>query len=220
MIDPFKIKRRDYVLISSKPVTPYIELGLKQGTSEWINARYDYVTASDVAAILGIKDYKTREQVMNIKLTRREPVVNSFKQSIFEMGHLAEESARKWASQVLNIHFESMVLVSRAFPHLMASLDGFDVNRNLCLEAKYLGEEACKDVKAGKFKANHMAQIQAQLLVSGAKKAMYFAMDPKGNAEVVAIYPDPEMQHRIVTETKRFFTEWQERKKANEQHEL
>ncbi len=213
MIDPFKVKRRSYSVVPAAPEIPYVDLGLEQGTPEWINARYEYVTASEVAPILGIKDYKTRTEIMTIKLTRREPVVSGFKQRLFEMGHLAEESARKWAAQVLNIHFRPMCLKSKSFPHLMASLDGFDVERGLILEAKYLGEASCKDVKERKIKASHAAQVQTQLLVSGAKKAMYFAMDPQGNAEVVAIYPDAEMQHRIVTETQKFFNEWQEKKK-------
>lgn len=213
MIDPFKIKQRGHVQIAGAPGLPYTFLDLEQGTAEWHKARMEHVTASDIPPLVGITVYKTRQSLMAIKLAGHEPDVSDFKRRLFEMGHLAEEAGRRWANQKLGLNFRPRVLKSVIHPHLMASLDGFDVERDMIFEAKYLGAKALQDVAHRKLKSHHVAQVQAQLLVSGAKKAMYFAMDPNGNAEAIPIYPDQLMQQRIATESAKFFKEWQENKK-------
>jgi putative phage-type endonuclease len=208
-IDPFPIRKRNYAVLSSAPTVPYVVMTLEQGSLEWKKARLQHVTASDVPPILGIPGYQTRSQVMNIKLNQRDPDVSSFKQRLFEMGHIAEEAGRRYANLKLGYSFNPTVLKSSLFPHLMVSLDGFDPGKETILEAKYLGRESLKDVAQRKLKAHHVAQVQAQLLVSGAKRCMYFAMDPEGNAEVIAIYPDLAMHQKIIAETTKFFLEWQ-----------
>lgn len=206
--DPFKIKRRDYSVVPSLPALPYVDLALEQGTREWHDARFEHVTASDIAAIMGRSRYKTRAQVLAEKLAKKEEDVGDFKRKLFEMGHLAEDAARRYANQEVGRSFKPMVIKSVAHPFLLASLDGFDVLREEILEAKYLGAKALEDVAARKIKAHHALQVQAQLLISGAKRCMYFAMDPKGNAQAIAIYPDVAVMNEILEAARLFFAEW------------
>lgn len=209
-IDPFaKIRRRDYAIVPAAPRMPYIDMGLEQGTPEWRAARFDHITASDVAAVMGRTKYKKRDALMEEKLSRQEPPIDDFKRRLFDMGHLAEDAARRWANQNLGVTFRPVVLRSVAHPFLLASLDGFDPGHDLTLEAKYLGAEALRDVASRKIKAHHLIQIQTQLLVTGAKRCMYFAMDPNGNAEVVPVYPDPALMAEIAHECAKFWLEWQ-----------
>jgi putative phage-type endonuclease len=216
-IDPFKIKRRNPEPLPGAPVLPYRVLTLEQGSIEWKRARLEHITSSDVAPILGVKGYNlTRPKVLHAKLTHAEPVINAFTQSLFEKGHAAEAAAREWAKLKLGFDFTPMVLESRTDPFLMTSLDGFDRERDTVLEAKYMGAEARKAVARREIKPHHAAQVQFHLMISGAKRCMYFAMDENGDAEAIAIYPDAIYQQRMLNECRRFRAEWLEAVKREE----
>lgn len=218
MIDPFaKTKRRTPAPLPTAPVLPYNVLELEQGSLEWKRSRFEHITSSDVAPILGIKGYNmTRAKVMQAKLTQAEPTISSFTQALFQKGHDAEKAAREWARLNLGFDLKPMVLEYRTDPFLMTSLDGFDVERDTIMEAKFMGVEARKAVALRKIKDHHAAQVQYHLLISGAKRCMYFAMDEKGDSEVIAIYPDAVFQRRILNECRRFRAEWLEALKQKE----
>lgn len=217
VIDPFKVRRfSSHTVLPLEPTQPYVDLKLEQGTPEWHRARMRHVTASDVAAIMGVSVYKNRNEILGEKLSGKEAAVSDFKRRLFELGHLAEDAARRWANLNLGFEFNPCVLESSAHPYLLASLDGFDSNKKIILEAKYLGASALKDVMQRKLKSHHNVQIQTQLLISGAKKCMYFAMDPNGNAEVIPVYPDLKLMKEIIEETSKFYREWQEKKNESD----
>lgn len=218
MADPFKIKRRNPDPLPDAPVLPYVVLNLEQGSLEWKRSRFEHITSSDVAPLMGIKGYRmTRAKVLEAKLTHSEPTVDSFTQSLFQKGHDAEAAAREWARINLKFDFKPMVLEYRANPALMTSLDGFDVERDTILEAKYMGVEAVKLVKARQIKPHHAAQVQYHLLISGAKRCMYFAMDNFGDSEAIAIYPDAVFQQRMRNACSDFRAKWLEAlKRKNE----
>ena len=217
-IDPFKIKRRgEYSPVSPVPQVPYVDLGLEQGTPEWRAARMQYVTASDVPAIMGASKYKKRAQVLEEKISGREAEVDDFKRRLFELGHLAEDAGRRYANENLGMSFKPLVLRSVALPCLLASLDGFDPLKETIFEAKYLGAKALEEVAKRKIKAHHALQVQAQLLVTGARRCMYFAMDPNGNAEAIAVYPDLKAMNEIRDHVQKFYAEWQKAKQNGKQ---
>lgn len=215
MNDPFKIKHRNYAIVPAAPKTPYEDMGLEQGTPEWRAARYEYITASDVSAIMGLSPYKKRAAVLSEKLTRTEPALNDFKRRLFETGHLAEDAGRRWANQNLNVNLRPAVLRSTIFPFLLASLDGFDPARDLFFEAKFMGAKSRQDVAARKFKTDHLIQVQTQFVVTGFKRCMYFATDENGDAEIQPIYPDPKTMNEIIEATQKFWAEWQAAKKGH-----
>lgn len=211
MTDPFKIKRRNPAPLPAAPVLPYNVLQLEQGSLEWKRSRFEHITSSDVAPIMNISGYKlTRAKVLESKLTHSEPTISSFTQALFQKGHDAEKAAREYAKIKLGFNLTPVVLEFRTDPFLMTSLDGMDAERDTILEAKYMGAKAREEVGERIIKPHHAAQVQYHLLISGAKRCMYFAMDDAGNSEVIAIYPDADFQKRMLNECRRFRAEWLE----------
>jgi putative phage-type endonuclease len=171
-------------------VAPYDLVDLIQGTPEWIDFRFNHLTASQFAAAVGLCPYQKRDALLQEKLTRTERDVSDFQAVLYERGHRAEAALREWSKENLGIDFAPAVIQSRKAPDLIASLDGFASEHKIIFEAKYMGEKSINALKEGVIKPNHMCQVQAQLYVSGASKCVYFAVDDKGNAAKMDIYPD------------------------------
>ncbi len=181
----------------------YTILDLEQGSQEWLEARFQYITASQVPVILGLSPYQTPIELFEEKLMKVVNPPPGEKQFIFDMGHKIERMARDWANRELKRDFKPMVLVSDKLPELMASLDGFCVESNDILEVKYVGKEKLAEISRGDIPAHHGAQVQAQLLVSGASSCIYFASN--GTDSVMQnILPDYSEFESIAEEVKRF----------------
>lgn len=170
----------------------YQILDLIQGTPEWLAARREKVTASQVPILMGMSPYQKANQLLLEKFTGVEQEVSDFKQVLFARGHEAEAAARDWVKEHMGLVMEPAVLLSQENPELLASLDGFSAP-DLIFEAKYMGSKSLAEVAEGRIKPYHDMQIQAQLRVSGAKKCLYFAMDQDGNAQIAEINPNPKV---------------------------
>jgi putative phage-type endonuclease len=181
----------------------YRVLDLVQGSQEWLQARFDFVTASQVPVLLGLSPYQSPVELFEEKLLRRINPPEGEKAWLFERGHEVERLARDWTNKELKREFKPMVLVSEKLPELMASLDGFCVESNEILEVKYVGVEKLKAIALGDVPNHHGAQVQAQLLVSGAKRCIYFASDGTKSVRQ-EILPDPSEFESIADEVKRF----------------
>jgi putative phage-type endonuclease len=168
---------------------PFELLNLEQGSTEWKAERLKRCTASQVPVLFNLSPYQTTLQLFEEKILGEEAPTTKSQELLFARGHEAEAVGRKWVQEKLGVDFKPAVALSLTTPDLLASLDGFDLKRNIIFEAKYMGKESLENVKKGIIKPNHAVQVQAQLLVTGAEKCVYFAMD--GNdAAMTDIYPD------------------------------
>ena len=181
----------------------YSILDLEQGTDKWIQARFDYITASQVPVILGLSPYQTPIELFEEKLMRVQVPAKGEKEWLFARGHEVERLARDWANKELKRDFKPMVLVSDLIPELMASLDGFCLESNEIIEVKYVVKKKLEEISRGDIPIHHGAQIQSQLLVSGASKCIYFASDGT-NSVTQEILPDLSEFESIAEEVKRF----------------
>lgn len=179
----------------------YELLKLEQGTQEWKEERRKRMASSEVATILDLMPagYQTISELIEEKITGQKLVIDSFKEHLFKKGHDAEKAGRQWLESKLGIKFPPVVLLSKRCPDLLASLDGFNQEKNWNLEAKFMGVKALEEVKFGKIKSHHMCQVQAQLLVSGAEKCIYFATTIDGDSAIKEIKPDVDYQNRIIS---------------------
>ena len=184
----------------------YRSLNLVQGSAEWLASRLEHVTASNVPSLFGLSPYKTALEYATEILTKTEKS-GLEKSVLFARGHQVEAAAREWAKSNLGINFIPKVIVSEEIPCLMASLDGIEEEKGLVFEAKYVGKEALADVKLGILKPHHDFQVQAQLLASGFDKAIYFAMDPVGDAAVMDVVANGEVQKQILEVVLQFWAD-------------
>lgn len=175
----------------------YRKINVAQGTDEWKAIRRQYLTASQAPVLFGLSPYQSRLDLYEEKLFGREMPIDSYRVDLFARAYEAEAQAREWIMAHMGIRFEPSVLVSVEHPDLLASLDGQDESGDAILEAKYMGAGSVAEMKNRQFKPHHICQIQAQLLVSGAKRCIYFATDPSGEAAVAEIEPDTAYQGEI-----------------------
>lgn len=190
--------------------TCYKVINIEQGTTEWLEMRRKYITASQIPVIMGVSPYQTFAQLLNEKLTGKE-ANNDDKKELFQRGHDLENTAR---NILRDYKFKPMVLVSKQIPELMASLDGMDLERNIILEAKYVGKAKLSAIKNLNIPASHLYQMQAQLMVSGAEACLYFATDgDKYHKEFIK--PNLEMFEQIKEVTALFSEALKERVNGN-----
>ena len=189
------------------------KLELIQGTPEWLEARYNYVTASQVPVILNLSDHETPLGLFEEKIMRKELRDLSGKEILFARGHNAEDRGREYLKGK-GLVYEPAVVVSDRYPDFLASLDGLTADGQRMFEHKFVGKDVVAKlrsvshlppVEAQKhIPADHYSQIQTGLMLSEAKVCDYFVSDPSGDSHWMEIFPEPEYQAFIEAEGKKF----------------
>lgn len=147
---------------------------LVQGSQAWLEYRRTMRNASETAAVLGVSPWCTPYQLWLLKTGRATTKVTAAMQH----GTDTEPAARAaYEAQTDNI-MQPLVLQDGLYS---ASLDGMDLDGRLILEVKcpYKGQDSqlWREVKAGHVPDHYAAQIQHQLLVSGAELAHLWVFD-------------------------------------------
>ena len=178
---------------------------LQQGTPEWHAYRRSHFNASDAAAMLGISPYKTRDELLAEYATGIEPEYDEATLARFEEGHRLEEKARAKAEELIGEDLFAVVgewddAEKESLP-LSASFDGITLDGCAIWEHKTLNN----DLRETKVVPDHyQAQIQQQLLISGAPVAHFHATDGDGNEQHIPIAPDAAWQKRLIAGWRQF----------------
>lgn len=173
------------------------KLDLEQGSPEWLQARYDYVTASQVPVLFDLSPYQTRLGLFEEKILRVETQDISGKEILFERGHNAEKRAREWLKEK-GFMYEPVVVVNDACPDLLASLDGISPDGKRMLECKFVGKSELEEIRrTNQALAPHNAQIQTGLYLSQAEVCDYFVTAPDGDSHWLEVVPDLVYQGEI-----------------------
>ncbi|MDR1648303.1 MAG: YqaJ viral recombinase family protein [Zoogloeaceae bacterium] len=185
---------------------------IKQGTPEWHEFRRSHYNASDAAAMLGISPHKTRNELLKEYATGITPEVDEATQWRFKEGHRLEELARPKAERIIGDELFPVVgewddAKKEGLP-LSASFDGFA--ETVIWEHKTMNERIQNAIDVPDY---IMAQIQQQLLVSGASQALFTASEREGVIiRQERIHPGPEWLERIIYGWRQFqkdLEEWQ-----------
>ncbi len=149
-----------------------------QGSVAWHAARAKHFCASEAAAALGFSKYTTRDELLRQKATGLTEEVSPAKQRIFDAGHEAEALARPIAEGIAGTEFYPIVATREVegMP-LLASFDGIDFSDKLIWENKLLNQSLVQQVKFGYLEPHYWAQLEHQLLVSGASRALFTTSD-------------------------------------------
>lgn len=170
-------------------------IDLQQGTSAWHEWRARTFGASDCAAMLGISPHKTRDALLKEKAGIAPAEPNDYLRAIFEAGHAAEATARPLVEKILGEPLFSLVAESDDGT-LAASFDGITFDGGTIFEHKLLRDSDASRARfaaaqEGKLAPHDMAQVQQQLLVSGAERCFFVVSDGTGeNMAIAVIKPD------------------------------
>ena len=172
---------------------------LEQNTSVWQAWRQSRFGASDAAAMLGISPYKTREQL----LREKQGVIaktSDYQRELYAAGHAAEKAMP---------HLEDLAgqpitpCVYEGEDSIAASLDGISFEGTLIIEHKLLRDSNASrkrfDMAArGELAEHDMAQVQQQLMVSGAEKCWFVVSDgTPENMTIAEVFPNADWFARI-----------------------
>lgn len=145
---------------------------LLQSSPEWHEFRYKHFTASDAPAMLGISPYKTRNQLLHEKATNIMPEIDAATQRRFNDGHRFEELARPLAEKVIG---QELFPVVGSEGKLSASFDGLTMDETICFEHKTLNAKLATELSIGHIAEQYRAQMEQQLMVSGATRCLFMA---------------------------------------------
>jgi len=147
---------------------------LVQGSEAWHAHRRGLRNASETPAVLGLSPWVTPYQLWLMKTGRAEQAVNAAMQRGTALEPLARHAYEVETGQVM----QPLVLQDGLYS---ASLDGMTLDGDLIVEIKcpYKGAASAlwQSVEGGEVPANYRAQIQHQLMVSGAGQAHLWVFD-------------------------------------------
>jgi putative phage-type endonuclease len=157
-------------------------LNLIQGSPAWHAHRATHFNASDAPAMLGCSPYKTRTQLLHEMATGQTPDVDAATQRRFDYGHRFEALARPLAEEFIG---EELYPVVGAEGKLSASFDGLTMDESTGFEHKTLNAEL-RAAMSGQddgsaLPAAYRAQMEQQLMISGAQKILFMASSWRGD---------------------------------------
>ena len=184
---------------------------LQQGTPAWEAWRTRVFGASDCAAMLGISPYKSRDALLKEKASGEAPATSDYLQALFEEGHRAESAIRPYLEGVVGEPL--FTLVAEGENGIAASFDGITFDGGTIIEHKLLRDSDASRLRyeraqRGEIVPHDMAQVQQQLLVSGAARCLFVVSDgTPGNCAIAEIQPDHGLFEAIKAGWKQFATD-------------
>jgi len=164
-----------------------IAVPLTQNTPQWQQFRHHHFGASEAPAMLGVCPYKTREQLLTEKKTGEIKPVDHYTQRRFDEGHRCERLARPLAEKALKDElFPCVGTLENS--RLSASFDGLTLDNAIVWEHKILNKtlrELFKENAA--LPLHYRVQLEQQLLVSGAEKALFMATSWDESAQQIMV---------------------------------
>ncbi len=173
---------------------------VKQGSKEWREWRGKGLGASDMPALMGDSPWTSPFELWLQKTglaVREEP--NAYQLSAMQRGNDLEPTVRKMFEKKMGKKFPANAGMHDEYDFIRASFDGLSED-NEVLEIKCPNKVDHEKAVKGKVPSKYWAQVQTQLLISGAKTAHYVSWDGKSKSldGCVVVLPDREYQLKLV----------------------
>ena len=190
------IQGREVNAISNKRVNAN-RIDCEQGTDFWKQLRRSKIGASDVAILMNMSPWRTREQLLQEKLGLIAPQeING----AMLRGQLREPKARACAEDMLGTLFLPEVFTSIEYPFMLASLDGVCIDNKHIIEIKCTNKKNHELAKNGKIPDYYMPQVQHQIAVCNVDQCYYFSFDGDRGVVVVVDRDDKFIANMIEME--------------------
>ena len=176
---------------------------LIQGSPEWLAYRAQHFNGSDAPAMLDCSPYMSRNELLTRTKTGIGPEVDAATQRRFDDGHRFEALARPLAEAIVG---EDLYPVTGSLGKLSASFDGLTVMGDVAFEHKSLNDSLrytpWDEGNGDHLPLHYRAQMEHQLLVSGAQRVLFMASKWNGDTLVEERHcwyvSDPELRAKIV----------------------
>lgn len=189
----------------------------KSGSVEWLDARCKYITATEVASLLGFNKYKSAAKVLKEKLEPPVKVDNVYMRA----GRLLEPSVLIAVSET-GIPSKSAAKDGHVLMYmneelkLSASLDGLVTikGKEYILEAKTTSPDKF-ELWEENPPINYILQVQTQLIVTETNTAVLACLESTFPFKLILykVDSDIKVQDLIKEETLRFWKYYEEKRK-------
>lgn len=155
-----------------------IDLQLTQGSDEWLAARTQYRCASDAPAIMGFDKRTSRAEFLRMKAAGNEREFSEWaKRNLLAKGHEVEALARPIAGEIIGEELFPVIGCDDSHTYL-ASLDGLTLLGDTPWENKMLNQELLSYIVTHQdLPETHWPQVEQQLFVTGAERALFTVSD-------------------------------------------
>lgn len=184
---------------------------IKRNESEkaaWLEKRKHYVTGTDAGKLIGVSPYGGKFAVWLDKTGRAAPVVET----------PAMKAGKKFESAILQTYAEEMncklehvdgyqLITCDKYPRLGASLDGWNHDLQIPVDAKNIKwkNEKWGDAWTDQFPEYYKAQLQVQMMVTGATFAHLAVMFSGQDFFIYSMEYDEDMAQKILDASDEFW---------------
>lgn len=167
----------------------------------WLEKRKHYVTGTDAGKLIGVSPYGGKFAVWLDKMGRAAPVVET----------PAMKAGKKFESAILQTYAEEMncklehvdgynLITCDKYPRLGASLDGWNHDLQIPVDAKNIKwkNENWGDAWTDQFPEYYKAQLQVQMMVTGATFAHLAVMFSGQDFYIYSMEYDEDMAQKIL----------------------
>ena len=180
-----------------------------QGTPEWLEMRRTMVMASDAPIVMGDSKWKTPRELYFEKIEGgQERETPSMKR-----GKEMEAEARSIFEETMGENFPPSVIISPTHSWMGASLDGMSSDGRV-LEIKCPGKADHEKAIGGTIPAHYFAQLQCQMLITGASEVYYFSYSPKFEEKgviLIQLRDEAYIAHELFPKCQKFFKHLKEK---------
>jgi putative phage-type endonuclease len=175
-----------------------------QGSADWLLARKNTFGASEAAAMLGMSSYKTRDQLLHEKATGITPDVDPATQSRFDRGHAIEAEMRPTAEEIIGDELYPVTGALDSNERITASFDGLTMLNDVAWECKTLNEKLRESLSRGVIPDEYHPQLEQQLMVSGASKALFMAAQSPADYLTAWYCPNMDLRQTLLMGWRQF----------------
>ena len=174
----------------------------------WLEKRKHYITGTDAGKLIGVSPWGGKFAVWLDKTGRAAPVVET----------PAMKAGKKFESAILQTYAEEMncklehvdgyqLITCDKFPRLGASLDGWNHDLQIPVDAKNIKwkNEKWGDAWTDQFPEYYKAQLQVQMMVTGATFAHLAVMFSGQDFFIYSMEYDEDMAQKILDASDEFW---------------
>ena len=174
----------------------------------WLEKRKHYITGTDAGKLIGVSPYGGKFAVWLDKTGRAAPVVET----------PAMKAGKKFESAILQMYAEEMncklehvdgynLITCDKYPRIGASLDGWNHDLQVPVDAKNIKwkNEKWGDAWTDQFPEYYKAQLQVQMMVTGATFAHLAVMFSGQDFFIYSMEYDEDMAQKILYATEEFW---------------
>ena len=181
---------------------------LTQNTPEWHEHRRSHYNASEAPAAMDAGKYfpRTRDDLLLVKKGVITQDISDYQCELFARGHAAEDAARPIIEAKYGIElFPATGIEEVDGLPLSASFDGITADDSIIFEHKLLNASLVEQIKDGELAPHYYWQLEHQLLVSGAKSAIFVCSDgTEANMHILEYTPDEKRRKALIKGWKAF----------------